>query len=252
MSLRMNFITLLVLLGLMSVSTLYLVPFETLVPEGTVTLSPTLIKLIMLIQPIVLIVIAIMIGTFLGPKVGLDAPALRALTSNNRFLTIIKPQIFPAVVVGLGVAIIILGFGQIIEPYFSRAESEVLIKALALNPPLITKILYGGVGEELLMRWGLMTLTIWVIWRLKGSQGLPSPKIVWIGIGIAAFLFALGHLPLLFAISGTPPLWIIGAVIIGNVLPGIGFGWLYYRYGLEAAIIAHALGHVFSTIVTNL
>ena len=35
--------------------------------------------------------------------------------------------------------------------------------------------------------------------------------------------------------------------LAGNFIPGMLFGWLYWRRGLEAAMIAHALAHLLST-----
>jgi membrane protease YdiL (CAAX protease family) len=37
-------------------------------------------------------------------------------------------------------------------------------------------------------------------------------------------------------------------VVAANALPGLAFGWLYWRQGLEAAILAHALAHVFAWV----
>ena len=32
--------------------------------------------------------------------------------------------------------------------------------------PLVVKLLYGGITEELMVRWGVMTLLLWLGWRL--------------------------------------------------------------------------------------
>lgn len=251
MSSRATFISLLFLMGFAGVASLYFVPLETLVPEGEIDLPPRLLKLVLLIQPALLTALAIVLGVFLGPKIGLDAPILRAITSKTSIGKTLKTQALPAVIVGVGTAIILLVYGQLTDPYFSQTEGGIFAKVQALDPPLITKILYGGIVEELMMRWGVMSLAIWLIWRLKGAQGLPSAKIIWTGIGIAALLFAAGHLPVLFGITDQPPVWLISLVIAGNAIPGIGFGWLYYRFGLEAAMIAHALAHIITTIAIS-
>ena len=38
-------------------------------------------------------------------------------------------------------------------------------------------------------------------------------------------------------------------IVFGNALPGMLFGALFWRKGLEAAIIAHALAHAISVAV---
>jgi hypothetical protein len=35
-------------------------------------------------------------------------------------------------------------------------------------------------------------------------------------------------------------------IVAANALPGLLFGWLFWRRGLEAAMGAHALAHLFA------
>lgn len=37
---------------------------------------------------------------------------------------------------------------------------------------------------------------------------------------------------------------VLALIIGGNILPGIAFGWLYWRHSLEAAMLAHVFAHV--------
>lgn len=41
---------------------------------------------------------------------------------------------------------------------------------------------------------------------------------------------------------------IVAFVLFGNGIGGILFGWLFWRYSLEAAIIAHGLAHFLAVI----
>ncbi len=63
--------------------------------------------------------------------------------------------------------------------------------------------------------------------------------VLWIANIGAAVLFGLGHLPAVAAL-GWPmdPLVITRAVVL-NGLAGVVFGWLYWRRGLESAMLAH-------------
>ncbi len=115
--------------------------------------------------------------------------------------------------------------------------------------PLLTKLLYGGITEELLTRWGLVSLFVWLGWRLSGRPERPKHSIFWIAIAGSALLFALGHLPLLMLITPTPQSWLVAAVLLGNAIPGILFGWLFWRKGIEAAILAHMLAHLISSVL---
>jgi hypothetical protein len=126
--------------------------------------SPLLVKLLGLIQPTVLLAVAVLLGVLLAPKCGLSAPAFEALARGNGFLGALRPQIIPGLIGGLvgGIAIIlswVLGRPLLPPEFADRAEQ--LNKVI----PLTTRLFYGGVTEELLLRWGVLTLLVWAAWR---------------------------------------------------------------------------------------
>lgn len=113
-------------------------------------------------------------------------------------------------------------------------------------------MLYGGITEELLLRWGLMTALVWLAWRfLQHRRGAVRAGFVWLAIAISAFIFGVGHLPVASALVGALDANVVAFVIGGNTAFGLLFGYLFWRYGLESAMIAHALAHVVSYL-TNL
>ena len=113
--------------------------------------------------------------------------------------------------------------------------------------PLVVKLLYGGITEELLVRWGVMTLLLWLGWRVvQRGKGLPGKALVAVAVLLSALLFAVGHLPAAQAMAGvlTPP--VVLFVLVGNTAFGLLAGALFARRGLEAAIVAHVLAHLLS------
>jgi hypothetical protein len=106
--------------------------------------------------------------------------------------------------------------------------------------PLPARLLYGGMTEELLMRGGLMTLVTWGAHRILQRRGevLRSGTAA-IGILISNAAFAVAHVPMLTVNHVPSPLRTAGMIFI-IALP---WGWLYYRRGLEAAMVAHASFH---------
>ena len=113
--------------------------------------------------------------------------------------------------------------------------------------PLVVKLLYGGITEELLVRWGVMTLVLWAGWRvLQRGQGRPANALVAAAVLSSAMLFALGHLPAAQAMAGELTAPVVAFVLVGNAVFGLVAGWLFARHGLEAAIIAHMLAHLLS------
>ena len=61
---------------------------------------------------------------------------------------------------------------------------------------------------------------------------------------ISAVVFGMGHLPLASALNGGLTVPLVAYVITANSLFGIIAGLLYWRRGLEAAMLAHMFAHV--------
>lgn len=228
----------LALIGLPGALSVALIPLDGFGPPP---FDPVLLKLLVVIQPTVLMLLAIALGLWAAPKVGLDAPAVRAWAERRPILPALAPQLAPAMLGGLAVAIMLVGFWWVVRAQAFTAP------VIALEMPLATKLLYGGIVEELLLRWGVMSLFVWIAWRLGGAARPVPGWAVWSALVASSVLFAAGHLPMLHVLLPAAPGWFVGMALMGNFIPGMLFGWLYWRRGLEAAIIAHALAHLLST-----
>ncbi len=66
----------------------------------------------------------------------------------------------------------------------------------------------------------------------------PTPLVFWIAIGVTAIVFGLGHLSAAAGVWSLTPVVIIRTITL-NTLVGIPFGFLYWRWGLEYAMLAH-------------
>jgi len=107
------------------------------------------------------------------------------------------------------------------------------------------RLLYGGITEEILLRWGLMTLLAWLPWRfLQRRAGRPSAKYMAAVTLVAALLFAIGHFPAAAAMGVPFTPATVGYLLAANSVPGLLFGLAYWRWGLESACIAHAGAHL--------
>ena len=213
--------------------------------EPPVELPPlALLKVVSLIQPAVLVTIAVVVGVWLAERVGLRAPAAEALARRDNFFTALKPQVLPGVFAGLASGVAIVATWVIAKPFLT---SEFIARAQDFNKflPDVTRFLYGGFTEELLLRWGVMTFLVWVAWRLlQKGEGQPKAMYVVASIVLSAVIFGAGHLPIASMLSGGLTLPLTIYVITANSIFGIVAGFLYWRLGLEAAIIAHMFTHV--------
>jgi hypothetical protein len=200
--------------------------------------SPWILLLIQIGQSMVLIGFATALGLWLGPKVGLGAPLLYDLVSGDREArSRLRALILPSVVLGVlaGVAIVLLDL-RIFVPRLAAVASDTGELQSSAWQGLLASF-YGAVPEELLLRLGLMTLLVWVGARLTRTFP-PGPLVMWTAIVVSALLFGAGHLPTTAAILPLTPLVITRALLL-NGIGGIVFGWLYWKRGLLAAMLAH-------------
>lgn len=202
-----------------------------------------------LIQPTMLLAISVISGIFFSAQLGLCSHWVERFTTGMPFREAIKAEWKLAVGLGVltGIALLLLDFA--LRPLIP--QSLILQKAMPRTVLFtLSAILYGGITEELLMRWGLMSMLAWIGWRLvqRGNRQ-PRPAVMWAAIVGSSVLFGLGHLPIVAATIPLTP-FVIAGILLLNSVAGIVFGWLYWQRSLEAAMIAHATFHIFVSLVT--
>mgnify|MGYP000046423268 CR=1 FL=1 len=195
------------------------------------------IKWLSLINPTVLLIITVVVGNILHERVNLDVPLIKGLIRKEKRENIQKIILF-GMAGGIIAGIFILMVGAAYEPLLS---DEFLKMGENIHTSLAVRFLYGGITEEILMRFGLMTFFVWLLSKIFKSL---NAKIYWGGILLAALLFAVGHFPVVFQAVGSPSALLLSYIVLGNSIGGIIFGWLYWKRGLESAFIAHIFTHV--------
>ena len=203
------------------------------------------ISLAGLAQSALLLALAVWAGVRLAPLVGLRAPAFEAVVTGRPIGPAIRSQLPSGLIAGA------LG-GILLFAAFRYAPAAVAKLQDRFAIPIVARVVYGGFTEELLLRWGLMTALVWSAWRfLQQRRGPVRAGLVWPAIAVSALMFAAGHLPAASVLLGTLDVPIVAFVIGVNTAFGLLFGYLYWRHGLESAMIAHAMAHLVN-FVANL
>ena len=228
------------LAGMAAVLSLLAAPLELLQPAG-LTFAWWQFRLLALVNPLLLVSAAVALGCWASRRVGLAAPVVAAWLDGEPAWPALRRQLPATACVGVIVALVLTAYAVLTAPLFAGSA------AAQFAMPIVTKLLYGGVVEELMLRWGLMSLLVLVAWKLARTP-TPRPTAYWTAIVLAALVFAAGHLPALYALVAQPRPALIAAVVVGNAVPGVLFGWLFWRRGLEAAVLAHALAHLLFTL----
>jgi hypothetical protein len=236
--------------GLVGILSLLLIDLDALLtilplPPGTeIPMSLPVLKVVSLIQPSILVAVAVLVGVGLASKVGLSAPVAEAVADHDDVASALKPQIVPGLIGGSAGGALLVLIATALKPFLSP-EMLARIGEFGNILPIPTRLLYGGITEEVLLRWGLMTLLVWAAWRLfQKGHDRPKPVIYIIAIVISSVIFAIGHFPIAFMLFPQPTFALILFVILANSAFGLIGGYLYWTKGLESAMIAHAVTHL--------
>ena len=184
-------------------------------------------------------------GLFFAGRIGLGTPILEALVRGESVADKIRAILPVSIIVGVVIALLIIGLDlAVFQPALLRELGEA---ANALNQenaqPAAWKgflaSFYGGIVEEVLLRLFLMSFFAWVGKFVSSTpDGFPTSTVLWIANILAAVIFGLAHLPATSILLPLTPLVITRAIVL-NGLGGVAFGWLYWKRGLEAAMMAH-------------
>lgn len=188
-------------------------------------------------QTSILILLSGWLGLRFGQSIGLDSPFARALVYGLKPPSVSRRTLIIAVLTGIVGGLLILILDRLFQPFMPPTTQPTEI-SVELWKRLLASF-YGGITEELLLRLFLMTLIAWILWKtaFKGQRP-PTAIVFWIAIVVAAVLFGVGHLPAAAGIWPLTPLVIVRTIAL-NALAGIAFGFIYWRWGLEYAMLAH-------------
>ncbi|HET7843423.1 MAG TPA: CPBP family intramembrane glutamic endopeptidase [Xanthomonadales bacterium] len=209
-----------------------------LLPADKRAMLPSLAIVVPLqmLQGFVLFSLLAWIGLSLGQRLGLDAPLLRgwmahdAAPPNGAWW---RAVLVGAVLAIVGVAIVVAA----LDPLLPAPRGGTPPSPTALQGFLAS--FYGGIAEEVQLRLFAMTLVAWLVAGFAGSRRVAIAT----GVLVAAVAFGALHLP---AAAQVWPLdqVVVARTLFANALPGVVFGVLYARHGLEAAIAAHFLADI--------
>jgi len=198
------------------------------------------IFLAQLVQSLILFSVVIFFGLFFTKKINFQLPLIEAFLEKGGYKKILKNILGKSILMGAAAAIII----YVLDALFTFFGAS--ISTHQNYAPVWQKLLaalYGGTTEEILMRLFLMSFFIWLSMKMfKHNQ--PTKTGIIISIFLAAIIFGLGHLPITASLTTLTPLIIARAVVLNGV-GGIIFGWLFWKKGLESAMIAHFTADIF-------
>ena len=215
----------------------YLLAFIKKLPIEPPPSLPVLL-LMQFLQGTILVGVAVGVGLLVAGKVGLGAPLLEDWLAGEKIAQRLKPLLQTSITAGVGVGVILLLLAVFVFIPLVPPLRIILAPDVAIWKKFLAAF-YGGITEELLMRLFLFSLLTWLLSKVWPAEGTAARAgVLWSVNVIVAILFGLGHLPVASLLIPITPSVIVAALVL-NGLAGITFGYLYWKHGLEAAIVAH-------------
>ncbi len=178
------------------------------------------------------------LGILLAEKIGLW---------KNEWSITKKPLVASIIVAIIGGLAIILP-----DILFFGHHSPEIMDTYAAKPTIafiLGGVICGGVTEEVMMRLFLMSLFAFILHKLFGKKNdKVATWVLAISNIAAALLFAAGHLPTTYILFGLSPMIIFRCFLLNGGV-GLLFGYLYRKYGLRYAMIAHGGCHIVSKLI---
>ena len=170
-----------------------------------------------------------------------------------------KPMVLTVLVAVFGGLVLILS-----DIWYFGKHSQAIMDTYAAKPTLpylLATITYGAVIEEVMCRLFVMSLIALILHKLcnkktrkaKGRRqqkrkDTPTTAVLVAANVLSALLFAVGHLPANQMLFGLTPMIIARCFLLNGGL-GLLFGWLYRKYGIRYAMLAHGGCHIISKLV---
>ena len=227
-----------------------IIPYTLTLQSGTLEnlnlqISLPLLLVIQIAQNAVMFGLLTALGLFFANRIGLGLPLVEAFLRGESVADRVRTFLPLSIAIGVIASLLIIGLESVIfQPALMRELGNSInpLNLQTAQPPAWQGFLasfYGGISEEVMLRLFVMSLFAWLgSFISKTAEGKPTSAVFWIANILAAVLFGIGHLPATAIIIPLTPLVITRAIFL-NGLAGVAFGWLYWKRGLESAIVAH-------------
>lgn len=204
--------------------------------------SVNIMAVVAMVQSVMYALICSLLGYILAEKTGL----LKSFAFQK---DLVLKAIAVSALCGIVFALDYWVFGACIPQVAQSYESGILIHSL---DNWLASIFYGGIVEELLLRFFCMSLLVLIIWKLffkkYEKEDIPV-KVFVIANAISALLFAAGHLPATITMFGELSALILIRCFLLNGLFGFVFGEVYRRHGIQYAFVGHMGTHIVSKLI---
>jgi membrane protease YdiL (CAAX protease family) len=187
----------------------------------------------------------LLLGLLAAGRIKLGLPLVSAWMNGQTPTIQVRQVLRPAALLGFGMGFAILAVSAAMSHWTASELMRLNASLPKTSLPNVWQSFLGsisaGINEEILLRLFLLSGLAWCIQWLftRRITGRPGLWVLWVANLLAALVFGLLHLPNLSALNVPVSPYLLVFVVALNGAAGLSFGWLYWSYGLESAILAH-------------
>lgn len=238
----------LILVGLLVSAVFAILPFALTLSEASSPGSAALsLSVILLGWGVNLLLVAVLgaVGLSLASRIGLGMPFIEGWTKKEPVWGRLQGVAGVSILAGIFSAALFMGLARASAPLMEHA-TDLLAERYPggeIVPPAWQGLLASftaGITEETMFRLFGLTLLAWLGGLLFRSRtGRPAAWWLWTANILFAILFGLAHLPLASQIGMSLDVVVVTRTVLLNGVAGVVFGWLYWTFGLESAMLVH-------------
>lgn len=225
-------------------------------PQTLFWISLAIVSLVSLTQTVFFNWPLTALGMLAAKPLGLGAPVFSALLYKQPLPAGWKKGLLAGILTGIagGFLLLLLAeyvFGPLIEPDLIASGVNLDVQFTALDGLLAS---FGAaVNEEIMLRLFLLSVLAWVgVKVFRQASGLGFLAILWAANLGSTLVFGLVHISNLLILDMPLTLAVVGSTITMNGMIGLLFGWLYWKHGLESAMLSHFFVDIVLKVVTVL
>jgi Type II CAAX prenyl endopeptidase Rce1-like len=190
------------------------------------------------------------LGLILANQIGLGLPFvegwIRGTPVPVRFRNVVAIALIVAIIL---VMTSLLLHNLVLDPPLNAllAKLGIPLPAGAQTPPLygFLAAFSAGITEETLYRLFGLSLIAWLGGLLfHDSDGRPNQTVFWVANILFAVGFGLAHLPKAATMGLPINTFVVTYTLALNGIGGLLFGWMFWTFGLESAMLAHFFADV--------
>lgn len=193
------------------------------------------------VQSFIMVLVMSFAGTILSIRTGLNDKILDAMLQGRASFSSVFPIVLPTLLYAFFGLMIFCGLYYGVISRLIDEKSFQILRNIRTAIKIDGCVLYGGVVEEVIVRWGLMNLIAFFLIVLTHTS---NALVFWISILSSGLIFGIGQMPAYIAAGCSSTRRFIYSILLLFLWQSVIFGFLFWTYGIISAILAHMLFHL--------